>query len=166
MTAVNGIDVPNLKTYIEGVREDRSRADRGPTVVATWQGVTRAALEMDGRKGLHIGGDDELNAMQTLLGALGACDIEVIVTHAALMGLQIEDLRIEASGHFNVASLLGVESPTDAGYQEVSYKVVIDAPGATMDQIQYLKDSCERFSPVGDSLRKHVPLTLEFETTA
>jgi len=43
---------------------------------------------------------------------------------------------------------------------------VIEAPGATDEQIGYLKDRCERSSPVGDSLRKQIPLTLEFDLTS
>ncbi len=164
MTTVNGIDVEGLKGYIEGIRKDRSKADRHPLVVAHWEGESRARVETDGRKGFYIGGDDDLSACQAILGALAACDIEVVATHAALIGLEIDELRVEASGRFNVASLLGVESPTDAAYESISYKVVIDAPDASEDQIAHLRKACEGFSPVGDSLRKAIPLALEFET--
>lgn len=92
--------------------------------------------------------------------------MEVVSIHAALIGLEITDLRVEARGHFNIATLLGIEAPNDASYQEISYRVVIEAPGATDEQIGYLKDRCERSSPVGDSLRKQIPLTLEFDLTS
>lgn len=164
MTTVNGIDVEGLKSYIEGVRQDRSKADRHPLVVAHWEGKSRARIETDGRKGFYLGGDDDFSACHAILGALAACDVEVVATHASLIGLEINELRVEATGRFNVASLLGVESPTDAAYESVSYKVVIDAPDASEDQIEHLKEACERFSPVGDSLRKAIPLTLEFES--
>ncbi len=166
MTAVNGIDVEDLQGYVDRIRHDRSVADRDPTVVAHWEGTTRARVETDGRKSLYLGGDDEFSAMQAALGALAACDVEVIATHATLVGLEIRELRIEAKGHFNIASLLGVESPSDAAYEAISYKVVIDAPGASGEQIERLRHACERFSPVGDSLRKAIPLSLEFEATS
>lgn len=164
MTTVNGINVEDLKGYVDRIRQDRSVADRDPLVVAHWEGASRARVETDGRKGFYLGGDEDFSAMQAILGALAACDVEVVATHAALIGLEIEDLRVEARGHFNVASLLGVDSPTDAAYESISYKVVIDAPDASENQIAHLKQACERFSPVGDSLRKAIPLTLEFET--
>ena len=164
MTTVNGMYVEGLRDYIEGIREDRSKADRDPVVVAHWEGKGRARVETDGRKGFYLGGDDDFSAMQAVLGALAACDVEVVATHAALIGLEIDELRTEASGHFNIASLLGVESPTDAAYESISYKVLIDAPGASEDQIAQLKRACERSSPVGDSLRKAIPLTLVFES--
>lgn len=166
MTTVNGIDVENLKAYVEGIRQDRSVADRDPVVVAHWEGGSRARLEMEGRTGFHLGGDDDLSAMQAILGALAACDVEVIATHATLIGLEISELHVEAKGHFNVASLLGVESPTDAAYESISYTVVINAPDASQDQMERLEQACQRFSPVGDSLRKAIPLALEFEHTS
>lgn len=165
MTTVNGIDVEELTGYIEDVRQDRSKADRNPLVVAHWEGQSRARVETEGREGFYLGGDNDLSSMQAILGALAGCDIEVVATHATLLGLEINELRVEASGYFNVASLLGVESPTDAAYDSISYKVVIDAPAASDDDIARLKKACERFSPVGDSLRKAIPLALEFETS-
>ena len=164
MTLLNGTDVEKLKSYVEGVRGDPSRADRDPAVVAHWEGSGgRARIESDGRKSLYVGGDDEFSAMAAILGMLGACDVEVVSTHATLIGLELRDLRVEARGHFNIATLLGVDAPGDAAYDEISYKVVIDAPDATDDQIAFLKERCERSSPVGDSLRKQIPLALEFE---
>jgi hypothetical protein len=60
MTTVNGINVDDLKGYIEGIRQDGSKADRDPVVVAHWEGVSRARVETDGRKGFYLGGDDDL----------------------------------------------------------------------------------------------------------
>lgn len=164
MTTVNGINVEDLKEYVDRIRQDRSVADRDPVVVAHWEGGSRARVEMEGRTGFHLGGDDDLSAMQAIAGALAACDVEVVATHAALIGLEISALHVEVKGHFNVAPLLGVESPTDAAYESISYTVVVDAPGASPDQMDQLAQACERFSPVGDSLRKAIPLTLVFET--
>lgn len=165
MTTLNGYDVERVKGYVERIRQDRAVADRDPIVVAHWVGGSRALIETDRRKGFHLGGDDEFSAMQAIVGALAACDIEVVATHATLLGLEINELHVEASGHFNVASLFGVESATDAAYGSISYKIVLDAPGASQDQLDRLKEACERSSPVGDSLRKAIPLTLEFEST-
>lgn len=165
MTTVNGMNVEDLNGYVDRIRRDRSVADRDPVVVAHWEGKGRARVEADGRKGFYLGGDDDFSAMQAIVGALAARDVEVVATHAALIGLEINELHVEAAtGHFNVASLLGVESPTDAAYESTSYKVVVDAPDASVDQISHPKQACERFSPVGDSLRKAIPLTLEFES--
>jgi len=49
-----------------------------------------------------------------------------------------------------------------AGYDEISYTVRLSAPDATPEQIAYLREKCERSSPVGDSLVRSIPLRLDF----
>jgi hypothetical protein len=81
---------------------------------------------------------------------------------ATMIGLEVNSLRVEASGHFNVQSYIGLEDKPGAGYDQISYKVVLDAPEATPEQIAYLTERCERSSPVGDTLARKVAMTLEF----
>ena len=158
---INGYDVGQLRTRREQIALDASLTERNPTLVARWVGESRARVEFNDIA-THIGGDGELNAMQSVLAALAACDIEVITFHAALLGIQIEELSIEAHGHFNVRTLWGFEDAPGAGYDEVSYTVRLRAPGATVEQLTHLRERCERSSPVGDTLSRRVPLTLEF----
>lgn len=156
---LNGHDVEGLEAFRDTVRKDASAADRNATVVAHWIGGSRARVEL-GDKTTHVGGGDEFNAMQTLLAAFVACDVDLITLHAALIGLEVKALRVEATGHFNVQSYVGLDAP-GPGYTDISYKVVLDAPGADDEQIRYLRERCERSSPVGDSLARAVPRTLE-----
>lgn len=107
---VNGISVAGWEGFRDEVRKDASLADRQSTVVATWVGGSRSRVEFEG-KTLHVGGHEDFNAMQTLLGALAACDVDLVALHAALLGLEVKDLRVEATGHFNVRAYLGLEAP-------------------------------------------------------
>ncbi|MBA3628584.1 MAG: hypothetical protein H0W55_02745, partial [Actinobacteria bacterium] len=59
---LNGIDVEGLKSYVESLRDDPSKADRDPVVVAHWEGDSRSRIEMDGGKSLYVGGDDQFSA--------------------------------------------------------------------------------------------------------
>lgn len=157
---VNGINTAGWEAFREEVQKDSSVADRRPTVTARWVGGSRSEVEFDG-KTTHIGGAAELNAMQTLLAALAACDVDLIALHAALLGLEVKELRVEASGHFNVQAYLGLEAP-GSGYTGISYKIILDAPGASDEQIRLLRERIERSSPVGDSLGRSIPLSVEF----
>lgn len=159
---VNGINVAAMEAFRDGVQKDAALADRRPTVTANWVGGSRSRVELEG-KTLHIGGDGEFNAMQALLGALAACDVDLLAVHAALLGLEVKDLHVEASGHFNVRAYLGLDAP-GSGYTGISYKIVLNAPGASEEQIRALRERIERSSPVGDSLGRAVPLTVEFRT--
>jgi uncharacterized OsmC-like protein len=103
--------------------------------------------------------------MGILLRALAACDIEVVVTRATLLGIEIEDLTIEATGYFNVAGYLGVQAPSGAGYQRVSYMVRLKTKrGASPEQIADLRAALQA-SPVGDTFERNVPVSFEFEVS-
>ncbi|MBI3609153.1 MAG: OsmC family protein [Nitrospirae bacterium] len=111
---------------------------------------------------VHLGGDDELNPMQMFLATLAACDVDLVAMHASFLGLKIESLSVEATGHFNVQAYLGLEGATGSGYDGISYTVRLSAPSATPEQVAHLRERCERSSPVGDSIARAIPLTLEF----
>lgn len=161
MPVVNGMEQADFLDFQEAVAADATKADRWPTVTAQWVGGSRSRVQF-GDRITHIGGDEELNPMQFVLAALAACDVDLIAMHATMIGLEVKDLRVEASGHFNVQSYIGLEDKPGAGYDQISYKVILDAPEATPEQIAYLTERCERSSPVGDTLTRRVEMTLEF----
>ena len=116
---------------------------------------------MDGIE-TYLGGEGYLNPMKMLLACLAAWDVDMIAMHASFFGLHIESLSVEASGHFNVRSYLGLDDVPGSGYDGISYTVRINAPDIAQEQIDYLVERCERSSPVGDSLARSIPLKLGF----
>ncbi len=130
-------------------------------MVAHWVGESRSRIEFNDVV-THIGGDEELNPMQNVLASFAACDVDLVAMHAAMIGLEITSLSVEASGHFNVQSFMGLDGRPGPGYDQISYKVRLDAPDATPEQIAYLRERCEPSSPGGDSLSRSIPMELEF----
>ena len=159
---LNGINVARLLELKDTCRQDPSRADCNPALVAHWVGSTRSRVEFRS-KVVHIGGSEDLNSMQMLLAALAACAADVVATHASILGLKIERLSVEAKGHFDMRSYLGLEA-SGSGYDAISFAVRLSAPGASPEQIAQLRECCERSSPVADSLARRVPLKLEFDS--
>lgn len=159
---INGVNVTELLGFKDIAREDPTKADRNPTLVAHWVGGSHSRVEFKDMV-VHLGGDDEFNPMQMLLATLAACDVDLIAMHASFLGLKIESLSVEATGHYNVQSYLGLEGTPMSGYDAISYTVHLSVPGATPEQIAYLRERCERSSPVGDSLECAIPLKLEFK---
>ena len=48
--------------------------------------------------------------MEAVLAArLAACDVDVVATNAALLGLDVERLTVEATGSFDLRSYLGFD---------------------------------------------------------
>ena len=161
VTEINGVNVAELLEFKNMCKQDPTRADRNPMIVAHWVGGSRSRVEFQD-KIVHLGGDDELNPMQMFLASLAACDVDLVAMHASFLGLKVESLSVEVTGHFNVRSYLGIEDTPGPGYDGVSYTVRLSAPDITPEQIAQLRDRCERSSPVGDSMGRAIPLKLEF----
>ena len=162
---VNGFDVTRLEKRQESLREDPPSGASMFHVAAHWVGHARSRVEDKAGEGvIHLGGKGELSPMDAVLAALAACDVHTIAMHAALLGLPIESLTIEARGRADMRAFLGLEDVRGSGYEEVAYTVRLQAPGATPEQIAKLKEVCEKASPVGDCLLQAIPLKLEFET--
>lgn len=158
---INGINVAKMTEFRRLCGQDASKADHNPTMVAQWVGGSRSQVQFRD-KIVHIGGPGNFDAMQMLLASLAACDIDLVAVHAAFLGLKVESLTVEVSGHFNLRAYLGLESASGSGYDAVAYTVNLSAPGATTEQIAYLRERCERSSPVGDSLARAIPVKLHF----
>lgn len=161
MQRINGLDQEELLAFKKAVAGDPAKAERWPTVSAEWVGGFRSRVE-SGEQTTHIGGDDELNPMQTILAALAACHVDLLATHATMIGLEVSSLRVEVSGHFNVQSYVGLDDKPGSGYDQITCRVILDAPEATPDQIEYLVERSRQSSPVGDTLGRRVAMTLEF----
>jgi hypothetical protein len=86
----------------------------------------------------------------------------MISMHASFIGLKIESLSVEASGHYNVRSYIGLEDAPGSGYDYIAYTVRLNAPQVTPEQIEYLVERCEKSSPVGDCLSRAIPMKLDF----
>jgi uncharacterized OsmC-like protein len=159
---LNGIDFAGLRQAQNMARRDPASVDRKPRLTAHWVGSSRSRIEM-GKLITYLGGEGELNPMRALLAALAACDVDVIVTHATLLGIPLEHLSVEAEGHFNAAAYLGVEDAPGSGYQGIRLMARLRAPDATPEQIDLLRSHLEDGSPVGDSLRRAVPVEVKVE---
>ena len=156
-----GIDISPLLNFREIVSDNPGKANRDPTLVAEWVGGDQSRIKF-GDIETNLGGEGNLNPMQMFLACLAACDVDLVAMHASFMGLKIESLSIEASGHFNVQSYLGIENSPGSGYDSISYTIRLNAPGITEEQKSYLIERCEKSSPVGDSVSRAIPMKLEF----
>ena len=163
---INGVDVDELRQYIDRCAIDAGLADRNPEVIARWVGGTRAEVaSKTGGPPVYMGGPEDPSAMGMLLRTLAACDVEVVVNTASLLGVEIEDLSIEATGYFNVKQYLGLPAESDAAYQRASYTVRLKTRGATPQQLAAIREAVRDRSPVGQTLERSVPVSVDFEAS-
>lgn len=163
MAVINGVDVDKMTQTKQDILKDDSLAQREPSVSAKWVGGSLATVTA-GDMSVQMGGDSNMTAMQMLLASLAACEVDLLAAHAALAGIKLDELKVDAKGHFNRSAYYGITDAPGAGYDRIDYEVHVKAPGITEDQIKMLEEACKRFSPVGDSLGKPIPLS--FKITA
>jgi uncharacterized OsmC-like protein len=101
-----------------------------------------------------------------LRAALASCDATVITMRAAQLGITLERLEVEVGGTSDHRGLLGVDDRIPAGPLALHVTVRIAAPGASDAQLHELVAWSERHSPVGDALRRALPVTLHVVTGA
>lgn len=165
MARLNGVDVEELQQYIDAVRADPHQADRDPEVIARWVGGMRSEVVSTlGGPPVYLGGDDDPSPMGMLLRALVACCVEVLVTRATLLGVDVEELRIEGTGFFHVARYLGVDAVDGGGYQRIAYTVHLKTRNATLEQIDQLREALAT-SPAADTFTRHVPVKYDLVTS-
>jgi uncharacterized OsmC-like protein len=166
MVQLNGIDVDQMRDYVASVERDATVADRDPVVVARWAGGDRAEVAFaSGEAPVFMGGDGEPSAMKMVLASLAACDVDLVANRAALLGVEIESLTVEATGHFNVRRYLGLDAPSGPGYDRIDYTVRLKTTGGTPGELAELRHACEQASPVGDTLKRHVAISLRFDAS-
>jgi hypothetical protein len=94
---------------------------------------------------------------------LAACDVDLVANRASLLSVKIESITVQATGHFNVLRYLGLDAPHGPGYDRIAYTIRLKTRGATSEQLAELRRACEQASPVGDTPRRSVALSLEFD---
>lgn len=162
----NGVDMTALRSFIGQIEQDPTTAARDASVVAQWRGGLSSEVTFaSGERPLLAAKDGNVGGMKMLLASLAACEVELIAVRAALLGVRIESLTVEASGDFDIHRYLGLGGDLGAGYEKITYTVRLKTEGATAEQLDALHRACEDDSPVGETLRRGVPLTVRFEAS-
>jgi len=143
---INGINLDDLFTLIEGVRQDGSKGSTHWHVATKWQGQTWSRSEVTG---FGIGGEevprrfsidiDEPNQLggtnrfanpqEHLIAALNACMTVGYVAQCAVHGITLESLEIETEGDIDLRGFLGIDPSVAPGYESLRYTVRIKGDG-------------------------------------
>lgn len=178
--AMNGVDVGQLVSTIDAIKNDPALARFQFRAHTTWngggktetriQGFHGAGQEDDSRsKPLVMHGDEPpvllgdntaANAVESILHALASCLSVGFVYNAAAKGIKVDALDFDLEGDLDLHRFLGLDREKRAGYNKirVDYHVEADAPReALVDLCQYVQDT----SPVVDILRNPVEVEIK-----
>lgn len=163
---VNGIDMSVLKETIGAIQQDPELANCHFRVRNTWIGANRnrtqvqdfhaARGEQSHKKAFTMecdeppmlaGTDEGANPVEHLLHALAGCVTTSMVAHAAVRGIQIEELESEIEGDIDLRGFLGLAPEVPKGYTSIrmNFRVKSDADPARLKKLA-------EFSPVFNTI--------------
>ncbi|MEM6785906.1 MAG: OsmC family protein [Myxococcota bacterium] len=155
-----------LHGLVAAVKADTAKAQTVWKAHTKWKGGFRSdahirdfAVPMDEPNGLG-GGDSAPNMVEMVLGAYGSCLTVGYALNAKMLGIELDDIRIELEGHIDLRGFMGLEDPDEVwpGYRGISVKVNLDSQSATPDQLLALHEQVQRTSPVGSILARPVKI--------
>ena len=109
-----------------------------------------------------VGGDDSAPRPGWFLrAALATCDATVIAMRAAQLGIAVDRLEVAVESESDPRGLLGIDDTVVAGPARLRMRVTIAAAGVPAEQLREIVAWADRHSPVGDALRRAIPVEVE-----
>ena len=178
---INGMPVDDLFATIDAIKGTPAIAKFKFRVRNQWLDASRTCSTIDSFYGagqersrpkpfvletdeppVLLGQDTGANPGEYLLHALAACLTTAIVSHAAVRGIEIEEVESFVEGDVDLHGFLGLDEKIRQGYQgiRVNFKIKANVPD---EQLQEIVDLGRRHSPVFDSLTKGVSVSVTAE---
>ncbi len=98
--------------------------------------------------------------------ALANCDATLVALRAAQLGIVLKHLEVTAESESDHRGILGLDEAVPAGPLAVRVTVRLSADGVPAEQLRELVHWAEQHSPVGDALRRAVPLNIDVLTSS
>jgi uncharacterized OsmC-like protein len=113
--------------------------------------IGRAVYEAQAHPGVGGAGTGACSG-DLLLGALAACAQLTGQMVATAMGIPVNDLRVHVEGDLDLRGTLGVDKDVGAGFETIRVRFEVDAPDATVEQLEALHEKTERYCTVLQTL--------------
>jgi len=166
-TSINGVDIETLMGTVDAIKNDpglgacRFRANNtwlggnhNRSTVTGFYGARqeiahKQTFTMDADEPAILAGNDEgANPVEHLLHALASCLTTSMVAHAAVRGIEIEELESMLEGDIDLRGFLGLDMTVPKGYTEIRATFRVKARPEDLDRIRELA----RFSPVFNTI--------------
>ena len=177
---VNGLDIEVLGRTVDAIRNDpelanchfhiRNRwidAARNRTTITSFYAAREEQmhkrpfeLEAD-EPPMLAGNDDAHNPVEHLLNALAGCMTTSMVAHAAVRGINIQEVQSEIEGDIDIRGFLGL-ADVPKGYQNIRVRFNVKADGVDLNQLQRFAES----SPVFNTLTHGCNVELQVQPKA
>ena len=177
MTTIrNGVNVDDLMTAIEAVKEDHENGKLSFTVHSSWKNGFKAnhksgeyvvgkegaahlqdhSLQTDEPREI-LGQDAGISPAETLMSSLAACLTVGYAANAAAMGIDIDDMTFEITGNGSIEGFMNI-GDARPGLSDISVTAHIKSKSSP-DQIQALHDYVNEHSPIWDTLARPISVS-------
>lgn len=109
-----------------------------------------------------LSNDKAPNPVEYLLHALAGCITTTLIYHAAAKGIRIDEMETKYEGDIDLRGFLGLPGARKKGYEEIRISVKVKGD-ATEEEIEELVKLAESRSPVFNSLKNPVAMTVDIE---
>lgn len=178
MTVIDSLSVPTVTAAERSERLTSAGAAWGERIAAdaaNAQLVYRATAVGEGsvastvRVGKHsfivdepaaLAGDDvAASPVEFALGALISCQVVVYRLYAQALGIQVDDISIDAEADLDARRLFGIDESVRAGFSEVRLAVSLSGP-ETEERYRDLQAAVDAHCPVLDLFANATPVTV------
>jgi uncharacterized OsmC-like protein len=104
------------------------------------------------------GSDTAMNPAELLLVALGTCQEIVYAAYAAVLGVELDEVKVSLKGHLDARGMFGLDGSVPPGYQRIAYETTIrtSADEATVRKlVQVVEGHC----PLLDTIKRPIDVS-------
>lgn len=167
---INGINMPDFEGALKTVTSSPEAARAPKKARVRWRGGFKFSTLVRNHTFLvdepsHLTGEDQApNAVEYVVGALGACLATGFILNASRRGIEVHNLEIALDSTQDNAFtfLLGQDGPGHSGLDDVRAKLFVQAD-AEPEVLRQIWELTVKTSPVGNSLARGVPIRPEVE---
>lgn len=94
----------------------------------------------------ELGGTNAaMNPVELVLAALGTCQEIMYAAYAAVMGIPLEEVRVDVKGYLDLRGLFGLDDTVPPGYKRITFNTTIKSladEAALLQLIQAVESHC------------------------
>ncbi len=129
----------------------RARGNQTTTPLSCSVDIGRAIYQAEAHSGVGGTGAAACSG-DLLLGALAACAQITCQMVATALGISTERIEVEVEGDLDLRGTLGVSKEVPVGFERIHIHFDIDAPEASADQLDRLREKTEQYCVVMQTL--------------
>ncbi len=175
---VNGIDMDTLQSTIDAIKQDPElgqchfhvhnqwmHGNHNRTTIRSFYGAKeershKQPFEIDcDEPAILAGADSGANPVEHLLNSLAGCLTTSIVAHAAVRGIEIEELESQVEGDIDLRGFLGLAEDVPKGYTHIRVNFKVKADAENTERLKRLA----QYSPTFNTLIHGVDVDINVE---